>query len=142
MEDGTAPPSGASVEIGSTGTGPADTVHATCIRRREAQVWMMRWIGDGGSERESLGVRSLATLAYELDKPIGTSFGDVEFYSSRLRGVAGPVLEPAVGTGRILIPLLQQVFLYGVTMHRLPCSNSAAQTAPDTGSPRMSSRAI
>ncbi len=52
----------------------------------------------------------LATLAYELDKPIGTSFGDVEFYSSRLRGVAGPVLEPAVGTGRILIPLLQQGF--------------------------------
>ncbi|QBJ98565.1 class I SAM-dependent methyltransferase [Rhodococcus sp. ABRD24] len=50
----------------------------------------------------------LATLAYELDKPIGTSFGDVEFYSSRLHGVTGRVLEPAVGTGRILIPLLEQ----------------------------------
>ncbi|WP_240794706.1 class I SAM-dependent methyltransferase [Rhodococcus zopfii] len=50
----------------------------------------------------------LATLAYQLDKPIGTSFGDVEFYSSRLDGVSGPVLEPAVGTGRILIPLLEQ----------------------------------
>ncbi|NKR26096.1 methyltransferase domain-containing protein [Rhodococcus hoagii] len=53
---------------------------------------------------------SLATLAYELDKPIGTSFGDVEFYLSRLQGVTGPVLEPAVGTGRILIPLMEQGF--------------------------------
>lgn len=50
----------------------------------------------------------LATLAYELDKPVGTSFGDVEFYTARLQGVTGPVLEPAVGTGRILIPLLEQ----------------------------------
>ncbi|MBD0676207.1 class I SAM-dependent methyltransferase [Streptomyces sp. CBMA156] len=50
----------------------------------------------------------LATLFYELDKPVGTSFGDVEFYADRLRDVSGPVLEPAVGTGRILIPLLEQ----------------------------------
>lgn len=33
--DGTAPPSGASVEIGSTGTGPADTVHAPLVARWE-----------------------------------------------------------------------------------------------------------
>ncbi|MFI6920554.1 class I SAM-dependent methyltransferase [Nonomuraea spiralis] len=50
----------------------------------------------------------LATLFYELDKPVGTSFGDVEFYADRLRHVTGTVLEPAVGTGRILIPLLEQ----------------------------------
>ncbi|MCW5251306.1 class I SAM-dependent methyltransferase [Streptomyces sp. SHP 1-2] len=50
----------------------------------------------------------LATLFYELDKPVGTSFGDVEFYADRLRNVSGPVLEPAVGTGRFLIPLLQR----------------------------------
>jgi SAM-dependent methyltransferase len=49
----------------------------------------------------------LATEVYQLDKPIGRSFGDVEFYRERLAGVAGRVLEPAVGTGRILIPLLQ-----------------------------------
>ncbi|MFE3773256.1 class I SAM-dependent methyltransferase [Streptomyces sp. NPDC059122] len=49
-----------------------------------------------------------ATLFYEIDKPVGTSFGDVEFYADRLRNVSGPVLEPAVGTGRILIPLLVQ----------------------------------
>ncbi|MBM4570042.1 hypothetical protein GS489_06180 [Rhodococcus hoagii] len=47
---------------------------------------------------------SLATLAYELDKPIGTSFGDVEFYLSRLQGVTCPVLEPAVGTGESSSP--------------------------------------
>ncbi|MEU3219521.1 class I SAM-dependent methyltransferase [Streptomyces sp. NPDC006971] len=50
----------------------------------------------------------LASLVYEIDKPIGTSFGDVEFYADRLQGVSGPILEPAVGTGRILIPLLEQ----------------------------------
>lgn len=52
----------------------------------------------------------LCTEVYDLDKPIGHSFGDVEFYRDRLRGVDGPVLEPAVGTGRILIPLLQAGF--------------------------------
>lgn len=49
----------------------------------------------------------LCSLVYELDKPIGTSFGDVEFYRDRLAGVTGEILEPAVGTGRILIPLLE-----------------------------------
>lgn len=49
----------------------------------------------------------LATEIYQLDKPIGHSFGDVEFYRDRLTGVRGRILEPAVGTGRILVPLLQ-----------------------------------
>ncbi len=49
----------------------------------------------------------LATEVYDIDKPIGHSFGDVEFYSERLRSCAGPILEPAVGTGRVLIPLLE-----------------------------------
>jgi SAM-dependent methyltransferase len=49
----------------------------------------------------------LAAEVYDLDKPIGTSFGDVEFYRQVLDGVGGRVLEPAVGTGRILIPLLE-----------------------------------
>jgi hypothetical protein len=48
----------------------------------------------------------LASEAYDLDKPIGSSFGDVEYYRDQLAGIDGPVLEPAVGTGRILIPLL------------------------------------
>jgi SAM-dependent methyltransferase len=49
----------------------------------------------------------LATEVYDIDKPIGHSFGDVEFYLERLRSCTGRVLEPAVGTGRVLIPLLK-----------------------------------
>lgn len=49
----------------------------------------------------------LATEVYDLDKPIGHSFGDVEYYARHLAGVTGRVLEPAAGTGRILIPLLE-----------------------------------
>lgn len=53
---------------------------------------------------------SISAEVYNLDKPIGTSFGDVEYYSDRLQHVKGKILEPAVGTGRILIPLLGQGF--------------------------------
>jgi hypothetical protein len=42
----------------------------------------------------------LATEAYDIDKPVGHSFGDVEFYLKRLKSCTGRVLEPAVGTGR------------------------------------------
>ncbi|EKF17228.1 class I SAM-dependent methyltransferase [Nitratireductor pacificus] len=50
---------------------------------------------------------SLAAWVYHLDKPIGRSFGDIAFYTERLSGCDGPVLEPAVGNGRIFIPLLE-----------------------------------
>lgn len=49
----------------------------------------------------------LATEIYDITKPIGHSFGDVEFYLQRLKSCTGPVLEPAVGTGRVMIPLLE-----------------------------------
>ncbi|MGF7234101.1 MAG: class I SAM-dependent methyltransferase [Frankia sp.] len=49
----------------------------------------------------------LCARVYQLDKPVGTSFGDVEFYRSLLDGVRGEILEPAVGTGRVLIPLAE-----------------------------------
>lgn len=52
----------------------------------------------------------LSSEVYDLDKPIGSSFGDVEYYMERLKDVDGKVLEPAVGTGRILIPLLEKGF--------------------------------
>ncbi|TCM67791.1 methyltransferase family protein [Acinetobacter calcoaceticus] len=57
-----------------------------------------------------LSYQRLSAEVYQLDKPIGCSFGDVEYYAARLAGVSGKILEPAVGTGRILIPLLQQGF--------------------------------
>lgn len=50
---------------------------------------------------------TLATEVYELDKPVGHPFADVEFYTGLLAGVSGPILEPATGTGRVLIPLLE-----------------------------------
>lgn len=50
----------------------------------------------------------LSSEVYDMDKPIGRSFGDVEFYKARLKTCTGPILEPATGTGRILIPLLEE----------------------------------
>lgn len=52
----------------------------------------------------------LASWVYHLDKPIGKSFGDLEYYFSRLNGCSGPVLEPGVGNGRVFIPLLEKGF--------------------------------
>lgn len=55
----------------------------------------------------------LSSEVYDMDKPIGHSFGDVEFYMNRLESCKGPILEPATGTGRILIPLLEK----GLNVH-------------------------
>lgn len=52
----------------------------------------------------------LSSEIYDIDKPIGHSFGDIEFYMDRLKSVEGRILEPATGTGRILIPLLEKGF--------------------------------
>ena len=52
----------------------------------------------------------LSAWVYDIDKPVGRSFGDIEFYRARLAGCAGPILEPAVGTGRFLIPMLEAGF--------------------------------
>lgn len=50
----------------------------------------------------------LSSEVYDLDKYIGRSFGDVEFYTDRLASCEGNILEPGVGTGRMLIPLLEK----------------------------------
>ncbi|AST91642.1 MULTISPECIES: class I SAM-dependent methyltransferase [Sutcliffiella] len=52
----------------------------------------------------------LSSEVYDIDKPVGHSFGDIEYYMDRLKNCNGKILEPATGTGRILIPLLQQGF--------------------------------
>lgn len=49
----------------------------------------------------------LCTEVYDLSKPLGFSFGDVEYYVERLKDVKGKVLEVGCGSGRVLIPLLQ-----------------------------------
>ena len=61
----------------------------------------------------------LSTEVYDIDKPIGRSFGDVEFYKERLKGFEGKILEPAVGTGRILIPLFED----GFNVEGMDCSD-------------------
>ncbi|MCY1745072.1 class I SAM-dependent methyltransferase [Ensifer sp. SL37] len=53
----------------------------------------------------------LASWVYDLDKPVGRSFGDQEYYRQRLQHCGdGPILEPAVGNGRLLVPLLEAGF--------------------------------
>lgn len=49
----------------------------------------------------------LCTEVYDLSKPLGFSFGDVEYYRERLSDIKGKVLEVGCGSGRVLIPLLQ-----------------------------------
>lgn len=53
---------------------------------------------------------TLASWVYNLDKPVGRSFGDVEYYRQRLGESEGPILEPAVGNGRVYVPLLESGF--------------------------------
>jgi SAM-dependent methyltransferase len=50
---------------------------------------------------------ALATEVDELDKPVGHPFTDVSYYTAMLADVSGPILDPATGTGRFLIPLLE-----------------------------------
>ena len=52
----------------------------------------------------------LATEVDELDKPVGRSFGALEYYTRQLAGVTGRILESATGTGRVLVPLLEAGF--------------------------------
>ena len=52
----------------------------------------------------------LVAEVYELDKPVGKSFAGLEYYTRQLAGVTGRILEPATGTGRVLIPLLEAGF--------------------------------
>jgi hypothetical protein len=49
---------------------------------------------------------AIAADIYDLDKPVG-ALPDTAFYLDRLAGVTGPILEPACGSGRALVPLAQ-----------------------------------
>ena len=49
---------------------------------------------------------SIAAEVYDLDKPIGGALY-TPFHLRRLAKVAGPILEPACGSGRFMIPLLE-----------------------------------
>ena len=49
---------------------------------------------------------SLCAEIYDLDKPPGSLF-DIAYYQGRLRDLEGQILEAGVGTGRMLVPLLE-----------------------------------
>ncbi|MBW5446206.1 methyltransferase domain-containing protein [Cohnella sp. CFH 77786] len=50
----------------------------------------------------------LSNEVYDFTKPVGHSIGgDLEFYLERLQSCRGRILEPMVGSGRFLIPLLE-----------------------------------
>lgn len=50
----------------------------------------------------------LCTEVYDISKPLGYSTGDVEYYFDRLKDIKGKILELGCGSGRVLIPLLQE----------------------------------
>jgi SAM-dependent methyltransferase len=49
---------------------------------------------------------AIATEIYDIDKPFG-ALPDTVFHLEALSGVEGEILEPACGTGRTLLPLLE-----------------------------------
>ncbi|MGZ9585271.1 class I SAM-dependent methyltransferase [Paenibacillus marinisediminis] len=50
----------------------------------------------------------LCTEVYNFTKPVGHSFGrEIEYYKERLIGCEGLILEAGVGSGRVLIPLME-----------------------------------
>ncbi|MGX6971253.1 class I SAM-dependent methyltransferase [Vagococcus bubulae] len=51
----------------------------------------------------------LSTMMYQKTKAVGQSLdGDIEYYYDFLQDVKGSILEAGVGTGRVLIPLLEK----------------------------------
>lgn len=50
----------------------------------------------------------LCTEVYDLTKKVGQSLGgDIEYYCDKLKDCKGRILEAMVGSGRVLIPLLE-----------------------------------
>jgi len=63
---------------------------------------------------------ALSTMLYEHTKPISYSIdGDIEYYSKKLKNLSGRILEAGVGTGRLLVPLIQS----GLTVDGVDLSN-------------------
>ncbi len=50
---------------------------------------------------------TLCTEVYDITKPIGGDYPDVPYYTKHLSQIGGRILEAMVGTGRLLIPLLE-----------------------------------
>jgi SAM-dependent methyltransferase len=62
----------------------------------------------GGHSMSFSHYGKLCTEVYDLTKKVGQSFGgDIEFYKGKLQSCKGRVLEAMVGSGRVIIPLLE-----------------------------------
>lgn len=53
----------------------------------------------------------LCAEVYDVTKPVGENYPDVPYHIQNLHGIDGRVLEAGVGTGRLIIPLLQAGFV-------------------------------
>lgn len=53
--------------------------------------------------------KTISSKLYDLTKPTGLSLdGDLEFYHDQIKDMKGPILEAGTGTGRLLIPYLEE----------------------------------
>ena len=50
---------------------------------------------------------NLCTEVYQITKPVGRNYPDVPYFIKHLSKINGRILEAMVGTGRLLIPLLE-----------------------------------
>ncbi|PYR35852.1 MAG: class I SAM-dependent methyltransferase, partial [Acidobacteria bacterium] len=72
---------------------------------------------------------TLGTLFYAADKT-RASAGEVAWYAARLPRDAGPVLEAMVGSGRLLVPLLEAGFeVHGVDSSEAMLANCEQRIA-------------
>ncbi|MEH2043360.1 hypothetical protein [Nostoc sp.] len=64
------------------------------------------------------GYGPLCTEVYEITKPINQDYPDVIYYIRHLSSIAGRILEAMVGTGRLLIRLLEAgINIEGMILH-------------------------
>lgn len=76
----------------------------------------------------------LSTELYDLTKPVGYSIdGDIEYYLERLKGIEGMILEAGVGSGRFLIPLLENGFIVDGIDHSIDMLNSCRKRCEERG---------
>ncbi len=66
---------------------------------------------NGGENKCLVFIVHFCTELYDFTKPVGYSLnGDIEYYEERLKTCTGRILEAAVGSGRVIIPLLEAGF--------------------------------
>lgn len=78
--------------------------------------------------KESIPYRTLCTEFYDLDKPVAPEDA-LQWYLQYAKEANGPILEPMCGTGRFLIPLIEQ----GYTVTGFDSSNHMLDKCREKG---------